>query len=200
MPIPISTTPLRISERLPSIGPIKRPIIIPSVDMISVMQPIANAMAMMFTCKNARPAPTTIVSRLVAIAVVTNSQKLWRRSDASFSSLAPRRLSMRMSLPKKISKIKAIQWFHSRTNLLASIPILQPISGVSVLTAPKIRPVRNASENLGLCRVAPLPIDATKVSTDMPKARRIVAVNDNVLTGVSIKHIIIPEKMHVAIV
>jgi hypothetical protein len=30
-------------------------------------------------------------------------------------------------------------------------------------------------ENLGLCRVAPLPIDAAKASIDMPKARRMVA-------------------------
>ncbi|CNU68165.1 Uncharacterised protein [Salmonella enterica subsp. enterica serovar Bovismorbificans] len=144
--------------------------------MISVAQPIANAVAMMFTCKNARPTPTAIASRLVAIAVVTNSQKLWRRNGVSSSSLPPRIPSMIMRPPRKISRTKAIQWFHSRTNLLANIPSPQPINGVSVSTAPKIRPVRNASENLGLCRVAPLPIDAAKASIDMPKARRTVAV------------------------
>ncbi|MNP85006.1 hypothetical protein D3C76_1845560 [compost metagenome] len=41
--------------------------------------------------------------------------------------------------------------------------------------APKIRPVRRASENFGLWRVAPFPIEAAKASMDMPKARRIVA-------------------------
>ena len=35
--------------------------------------------------------------------------------------------------------------------------------------------VRTASENLGLCRVAPLPMEAAKASMDMPKARRMVA-------------------------
>ncbi len=54
-------------------------------------------------------------------------------------------------------------------------PHPQPTSGVSVSMAPKINPVRSASENLGLCKVAPLPIEAAKASMDMPKARRIVA-------------------------
>ena len=48
-------------------------------------------------------------------------------------------------------------------------------SGVRVSMAPKISPVRTASENLGLCRVAPLPMEAAKASMDMPKARRMVA-------------------------
>ena len=53
----------------------ERPTIMPSVDIISVAQPIASAVAIMLTCKNARPTPTAIASRLVAKAVVTSSQK-----------------------------------------------------------------------------------------------------------------------------
>ncbi|MOA25408.1 hypothetical protein D3C78_1461310 [compost metagenome] len=60
-------------------------------------------------------------------------------------------------------------------NWLASMPSDQPIRGVSVSIAPKIRPVRSASENLGLWSVAPLPMEAANASMDMPKARRIVA-------------------------
>lgn len=83
--------------------------------------------------------------------------------------------SMIIRPPRNTSRIKAIQWFHSRTNWLASMPSPQPTSGVRVSIAPKISPVRTASENLGLCRVAPLPIEAAKASIDMPKARRRVA-------------------------
>ena len=148
----------------------------PSVDIINVAQPMASAVAIMLTCRKARPTPTAIASRLVAMAVVTSSQKPWRRCGSSSSSPLSRKPSIIIRPPKKISRMKAIQWFHSNTNLLASIPMPQPISGVSVSTAPNISPVRNASENLGLCRVAPLPIDAAKASIDMPKATRTVAV------------------------
>ncbi|MNC74822.1 hypothetical protein D3C75_1262440 [compost metagenome] len=74
-PIPISTTPPRISARLPSNGPIKRPIIMPRVAIIMVAQPMAMAVCTMFTCRKARPTPIAMASRLVAMAVATNNQK-----------------------------------------------------------------------------------------------------------------------------
>ena len=90
--------------------------------------------------------------QLVAIAVVTSNQKPCRRRGSSSSSSAPRKPSIIIRPPRNISSTNAIQWFHSRTNRLANMPIPQPISGVRVSTAPKIRPVRNASENFGLWR------------------------------------------------
>lgn len=168
-PIPIRPRPPRISARLPAIAPINRPTITPRDTISMVAQPIAMAVTTILLSMKARPTPTAMASILVANPVAASSQKEWRVTGCSSSdSLQPLRIIM---APRTQSMTKAIQWSHCETYCAATEPNAHPTTGVIASMTPNIRPVRRASDSLGLCKAAPFPTAAAKASVDIAKAK-----------------------------
>lgn len=75
LPMPMRSSPPRISARFPATTPSTCPSMTPTVTIKKVVKPIAAAMGKMLTSRNAKPTPTAIASMLVAKPVTTSSQK-----------------------------------------------------------------------------------------------------------------------------